>query len=281
MTADQTALSAADRAALLDRARAHRWFHRIRLAPDFETPGPDNTPLKLANLDALGLPARLDGKRVLDIGAWDGFFAFEMERRGATVVALDHVEAAATGFVIAGPLLGSRVEWKTGNLYQLDPAEVGTFDIVLCLGVIYHLRHILLGLDRVRAVMKPGADLFVETAGIENHMLRGDGQFAPMDSFCPEARTAPLVQIYGRGELGGDHTNIFVPNLPALEAMLHLAEFAMVGAAVAPEGFPSRIIAHARATDSPDVARWRDRDMATLPHRGWVQPPDSTSRTRG
>src|SRR5438132_10227903 len=71
---------------LLDRARREDWYHSIELTPDFVTPGWfDLRPF----LDAYGLPDRMDGLRALEVGTWDGFWAFEMERRGAEVVALD------------------------------------------------------------------------------------------------------------------------------------------------------------------------------------------------
>ncbi len=260
------AMAADKKEALIEKARQRRWFHRIKLTDTFETPGIDATPAKLANLDALGLPQDLGGMRVLDIGAWDGFFAFEMERRGAEVTALDHVEKEATGFGLAARILNSRAEWKTRNIYHLDPADLGLFDLVLCLGVIYHLRHIVLGLDRVRGVMKPGAALFVETAGIDNHVLGGNGKFTKLGP-AGMAGAGPLLQLYAERELGGDGTNFFAPNAAGLEALLRATEFELLNIKVAPEGFPSRIIAHARAVDRPEVAYFRDRDEATLPRR--------------
>ena len=72
-----------DAADLRARADAHRWYHTIDLGGGIVTRGVDNSPERLARL---GLPVSLAGKTVLDVGAWDGFFSFEAERRGAARV---------------------------------------------------------------------------------------------------------------------------------------------------------------------------------------------------
>jgi tRNA (mo5U34)-methyltransferase len=115
-----------------------------------------------------GLPARLDGMRVLDVGTWDGFWAFEMERRGAAeVVALDLDDEReldwpprrrpetfpenprGAGFRLAKEVFGSKVERVICNLYDADPADLGTFDLVFCGMVLIHLRDQLLALERI------------------------------------------------------------------------------------------------------------------------------------
>jgi len=253
---------------ILEQSNAHRWFHSIRLYSDYVTDGLDQTAEKLSALDSLGLPANMTGKRVLDIGAWDGFFAFEAERRGATeVVALDHVAAEATGFPIAKKALNSSVEWRQRNIYHLDPSDLGTFDVIMCLGVIYHLRHILMGLDRVRGLLKNGGELFVETASIDNHVLQNNGKFGRLADAAPKAHSAPLLQLYPNAELGGDATNVFAPNLAGLEGLLIASEFEVIASQAAPTGFPSRAIAHARAVNNPKIANYRDRDEAVLSSR--------------
>lgn len=257
-----------DTAAILREAEAHRWFHSIPLGNGYITKGKDRTGQKLAALESLGLPEDMSGKRVLDIGAWDGFFTFEAEKRGAAeVIALDHVDKSVTGFDIAARALNSSASWKVQNLYQLDPKEIGTFDIVLCLGVIYHLRHILLGLDRIRGVMNVGADLFVETAAIDGHVLQNSGNFGPLGQAAPKINATPLLQLYPDRELGGDPTNVFAPNTAGLNGLLHASEFEVVKTVTAPEGFPSRAMSHARAVANEEIAFYRDRDEATLATR--------------
>jgi tRNA (mo5U34)-methyltransferase len=135
------------------RVEALRWYHTIDLGQGIVTRGVDDTPLRLARLD---LPSSFAGRSVLDIGAWDGFFSFDAERRGASrVVATDHyswhgpgwgTNDGKAGFKLAREILGSRVEDDDIDVMELSPERVGTFDVVLFLGVLYHLRHPLLAL---------------------------------------------------------------------------------------------------------------------------------------
>jgi len=139
------------------------WFHRIDLGQGVITPGIDDSPMKLARLE---MPSSLEGKTVLDIGAYDGFFSFEAERRGAKrVLAVDiwvyPGKDIRAGFDFARATLGSSVEDATIDVEDLDPAEIGTFDLVLFLGVLYHLWHPLLALEKVSGVT--GDHLIVET----------------------------------------------------------------------------------------------------------------------
>lgn len=148
------------------------WYHTIDVA-GATTPGWFD--LRHA-VDLLPLPD-VSGKRCLDIGTWDGFYAFELERRGAAkVVALDvpdlgaidyppEVRAAPgfdpidparqerpAGFRLVHRLLGSKVEWRAGSVYDLDPVEVGTFDVVVMGSLLVHLRDPVRALDAVRRV---------------------------------------------------------------------------------------------------------------------------------
>src|SRR5437879_7385162 len=122
-----------------------RWWHTIDLGGGVITPGASDN---LKTLPKLGLPERLDGKAVLDIGAWDGFFSFEAERRGAArVLATDSFSwdgsnwSTKAGFQLARRALGSRVEDETIDVLDLAPERSGTFDVVLFLGALYHMRH--------------------------------------------------------------------------------------------------------------------------------------------
>jgi tRNA (mo5U34)-methyltransferase len=149
---------------LVDRIRGRSWYHTIELAPDLVTPGWfDLRPY----VPRYGLPDRMDGMRALDVGTWDGFWAFEMERRGASVIAIDldderdldwpprrrpasFPEAPrGEGFVLAAEILGSRVERRNLSIYNATPAELGTFDLVFCGSVLIHLRDQLLALERI------------------------------------------------------------------------------------------------------------------------------------
>jgi tRNA (mo5U34)-methyltransferase len=146
------------------------WYHTIELPNGVVTPGEyDHRPL----LPHYGLPDDLTGQRALDVGTNNGFWAFEMERRGATVAAVD-VDMISEldfppgvrevirekgidipvgrGFAVAHKLLGSRVEKVVSNIYDMDPATIGTFDFVHIADLLLHLREPLRALERVRAV---------------------------------------------------------------------------------------------------------------------------------
>lgn len=137
------------------------WHQKWEIEPGIFTPG--RNPVQVL-MDEAGVPQDLTGKRVLDIGAWNGCFSFEAERRGATVLAIGPEMPAATGFDKIRTYLKSKVEYQLGTIYHLDPDTIGTFDVILCFGVIYHLRHVLLAFDMMRRVCRD--KLYVETASL-------------------------------------------------------------------------------------------------------------------
>src|SRR5690349_23861076 len=92
-----------------------RWWHEIEVAPGIVTPGDDSNRMKLPILDGIGLPRDMRGMRALDIGCSDGYFSFEMERRGASVVAIDFVPETYTGFATVRKILDSSVEYRMDN----------------------------------------------------------------------------------------------------------------------------------------------------------------------
>src|SRR5450759_2788596 len=173
-----------------------RWWHEIELAPGIVTPGDDSNRMKLPILDGIGLPRDMRGLRALDIGASDGFFSFELEKRGAQVLAMDFVPETYTGFATARKILGSNVEYHMDNVYNVSPERYGQFDVVLFMGVLYHLRKPLAALDAIRSVMKPGAQLFVGTMMIDEYFLLPDGTVSTLDAVNPLLKTVPLWQSY-------------------------------------------------------------------------------------
>jgi tRNA (mo5U34)-methyltransferase len=194
---------------LRERVAAHRWYHTIDLGEGLVTPGVDDSPQRLARL---GLPESLHGLTVLDVGAWDGFFSFECERRGAArVVATDEYSwrgsgwGTKAGFQLAREALASRVEDIDVDVMELSPARIGTFDLVLFLGVLYHLRHPLLALERVAAVTR--GTLIVETVVDLVGLNR------------------PAMAFYPGRELNGDPTNWWGPNADAVTGMLRTVGF--------------------------------------------------------
>ena len=124
------------------------------------TPGTNDVGFLCATA---GMPAQLDGESVLDIGTTNGGVAFELERRGAgRVVAVDILDANTFGFNAIRDLLGSRATHVQASIYELPELLQEQFDIVLFLGVLYHLRHPLLALDNVRRLTRHWA--YIESA---------------------------------------------------------------------------------------------------------------------
>jgi tRNA (mo5U34)-methyltransferase len=220
-------------------ASVAHWYHQIEIRPGITTPGINNSAHTLRQLD---LADRYDGLRVLDIGARDGYFSFELERRGAEVVAIDYMDPAETGFPVARELLGSDVDFHVGNIYDLSPDRHGTFDLVLFLGVMYHLRDPLLALDRIWDVCNPDATLILETQLLDNAVLLGDGRFRTLAEVAPELSDACLMQFYPGDSLNGDHSNYWAPNAACTGALLQTAGFAVTREAVV----GARGIFHAR-----------------------------------
>ncbi len=187
------------------------WYHQIEFAPALITPGINNSSAVLKNLDALGLPKNGASLRVLDIGCRDGFFTFEMERRGAEVVGIDYILPTITGFHVASQIFDSTATYIVDNVYNLTPEKYGTFDVVLFLGVLYHLRNPLLALDQIRKVIKPGGLLLVES------QLTTDDRIKSLD--------IPVWQFYPRDTLNHDATNKWAPNLSGLKFIVEESEF--------------------------------------------------------
>jgi tRNA (mo5U34)-methyltransferase len=202
-----------------------RWWHELELGRGIVTPGDDSNRSKLPILDRLGLPGDMRGLRALDIGCSDGFFSFAMEQRGADVVAIDFVPEHYTGFATARAILGSAVEYRMDNVYNLSPESYGAFDVVLFMGVLYHLRKPLVALDAIRSVMKHGAQLFIGTMMIDEYVLLPDGTTTTLAALNPLLRQIPLWQSYPADSLNGDYTNCSAPNRRALEVALQEAQF--------------------------------------------------------
>jgi tRNA (mo5U34)-methyltransferase len=188
------------------------WYHSFLL--------PDGTHLAgIIPLDALQwrwsqypIPADLTGKRVLDTGAWDGWFSFEAERRGAEVIAIDCVEVP--NFLEIHRKLASRVDYRILDFYELPEANLGAFDYVLFLGILYHLKHPLLALEMVCA-------LTTDTAIVESFVTDGD-------TWREHTNDVPTMEFYETDELGNQLDNWIGPSVGCLLAMCRAAGFARV-----------------------------------------------------
>jgi tRNA (mo5U34)-methyltransferase len=248
------------------------WWHSIDLGQGVVTKGERTREALAQQLESLRLPD-LKNRTVLDIGAYDGFYSFEAEKRGARrVVALDHYVWSADlpkamaywreckergvvilpsqeepswqpdnlpgkhGYDVAHKALGSEVETVIGDFMTMDLEPLGTFDVVFFLGVLYHMKNPLGALKRVASLTK-------NLAIIETHAI-----------VVPEYEDLELCEFYSSSQLNGDPSNWWGPNLKALEGMCHAAGFSrveiMVGHVELPPRPPSergyfRAVAHA------------------------------------
>jgi tRNA (mo5U34)-methyltransferase len=204
------------------RVRQISWYHTIELPDGLVTPGQfDHRGL----VPHYGLPADLIGQRALDVATFDGFWAFELERRGAQVTAVDlddprdwdfpepvrplvgaprADDAIGRGFALAHDALASSVRRVTSSVYDLDPDELGQFDFVHAGDLLVHLRDPLRALQRIRAV----------TSGA---LLLSDG----IDFDARPGRFGPTMQYLG----GWDDVVWWVPSLDALAQLLIDAGF--------------------------------------------------------
>lgn len=231
-------------------AGVRQWHHRMHFPHGISSPGAYN-PGDLFR--RLGL-TDLRGKRVLDIGTRDGFFAFECEKLGAQVVAIDSVAVERTGFAAARKILGSTVDYQVANVYDMTPERFGEFDVVLFLGVLYHLRHPLLALDRLRALCR--GMIFVETWTCDAGLMLGFEHAKPIVELAPELAGIPFAQFLPRGRFHPDWTNKWVPNIACLQALLEDAQFAPQEI----QAWGSRTLVRAIAVEGKDARVRREQD---------------------
>ena len=206
------------------------WFHNIDLggiqtAPDHFLG--DYPAIKWQRF-AHAIPADLSGRTVLDIGCNGGFYALEMKRRGAArVVAIDSDDGYLRQARFAAQIAGLDIEFAELSVY--DVAALGErFDVVLFLGVLYHLRHPLLALDLIR-------EHVVQDLLVCQSMQRGDPGEEPLAEDYPFAETGIFERsTYPRlsfveHRYAGDDTNWWVPNRACMKAMLRSAGFVIEG----------------------------------------------------
>lgn len=192
-------------------------------------------------LSRTDIPGDLSGKTVLDVGTTNGAMAFEMERRGARrVVAVDIVDDNVFGFGQIRRLLGSSAEFVRANIYELPETLGGErFDLVLFWGVLYHLRHPLLALDRLRTLIRGIG--YIETQ-VSDHSLT-----SPDHS---------QVQFLRGDALGGDPSNWFVPTIRALLDMCSSCGLEPTLLAAWPEDGPERAMVRVVPTpEDPEYLR--------------------------
>ena len=202
------------------------WFHNMDLGGIQTAPNHflgDYPSCKWRSF-ADAIPADLRGKSVLDIGCNAGFYAIEMKRRGADrVVAIDSDEGYLAQARFAAEVCGVDLEFRNLSVYQVSELKE-RFDLVLFMGVLYHLRHPLLALDLLHKHVVKDRIVF-------QSLLRGSDRTMPVEEDYPFSETG----IFERAEFprmyfvekrySQDPTNWWIPNRSCAEAMLRSAGF--------------------------------------------------------
>lgn len=236
-----------DRARLLAQVETLRWIHCIDVGEGVVTPGrwgADPQPDIIRAMDAIDF----HGKKVLDVGCWDGLWSFEAERRGAAEVhGIDLVtqrffEEDST-FLVAKALRGSNAHYHPDlSVYDVERLGIRDFDVVIYPGVYYHLKDPLLSFARLRRVMREGASLIVEGAVID-----APGCYA---------------EFFYREPYLTDYSNWWVPTVPCLRQWVECNYFEIGGEYGLRESGPKNL----RFTLSARAVRRAD------PH--YIRPPE-------
>jgi tRNA (mo5U34)-methyltransferase len=204
------------------------WFHNLDLKGVPTAPSHflgDYPNVKWRRFSGI-IPDRLDGKTVLDIGCNAGFYAMEMKRRGAErVLGLDTDDEYLEQARFAAEVNGLRIEFRKMSAYDVGQLRE-KFDLVIFMGVLYHLRHPLLALDLIHEHVAGDLLLF-------QSMQRGDSRVDPVDKNYDfwttdqfDSPGYPKLHFI-ENKYADDPTNWWVPNRACAEAMLRSAGFAI------------------------------------------------------
>lgn len=209
--------------------RLGKWFHNIDLRGVKTAPEHflgDYPNVKWQRFSA-AIPEDLSGKTVLDIGCNAGFYSIEMKRRGAArVVGVDSDERYLAQARFAAEVSGADIEFKNMSVY--DVASLGEkFDIVIFMGVLYHLRHPLLALDLLYETVVKDVLIFqsMQRGSDEVEPVKADYDFWKTEIF--ERESFPKMYFIEH-RYTQDPTNWWIPNRSCMEAMLRSAGFEIV-----------------------------------------------------
>jgi tRNA (mo5U34)-methyltransferase len=193
-----------------------KWFHSLELGNGLSTSGVATKEALDKRIISLRIPDDLTGMTFLDVGSWDGYYAFEAEARGASrVLATDFFcwvgggWGRKNGFLLAREILGSKVEDKDIEVHDLSPTTVGMWDIVLFSGIFYHMR------DPIKA-MQAAASVASKCMIVETHIDHDD-------------MSQPIMRYVPRDYRAGNETsNYWRPNSAMILVLLNEMGFSRV-----------------------------------------------------
>ncbi|MBA3240715.1 MAG: DUF1698 domain-containing protein, partial [Acidobacteria bacterium] len=212
---------------LSELERLQPWFHRIDLGGGLSTKTesvmgePVDHPAGPWEVIGKCIPADLTGKTVLDVGCNAGFYAIEAKRRGAArVLGVDGQRQHVRQAVFVRGALGLDIEYRRMNVYELNRRTVGQFDITLALGLVYHLKHLVLALENLYEVTR---ELLVVETAIMPPGRTPESFTHPLGE--AEMRLHPLAFVENPPEAKEQVFNWFLPGTEALGALLRNAGF--------------------------------------------------------
>ncbi|HWS55858.1 MAG TPA: DUF1698 domain-containing protein [Pyrinomonadaceae bacterium] len=210
--------------------RLRPWFHRIDLGGGLYTKTesvmgePVDHPAGPWGVIGKCLPEDLRGKSVLDVGCNAGFYAIEAKRRGAArVLGVDGQRQHVRQAVFVRKALGLDIEYRRMNVYELNRRAVGEFDITLALGLIYHLKHLVLALENLYEVTR---ELLVVETAVMPPARTPKSFLHPLGE--TQMRLHPLAYVENPAGAKEQVFNWFLPGVEALRALLRQTGFEAV-----------------------------------------------------
>lgn len=214
---------------------SRKWYHAWEIVPGIATPGRCIVnPREI--LTTYGISEQLDGMRALDIGAYDGVYSFELERRGANVISLDIQDPDETGYNVAKEILGSKCEHIQADVCKLGGAYspiVGDFDLILYMGVYYHIKEPMRAWEAIKSVMKPSTMLYFEGEILDFAWLH-EPRLVPKHTQIEAVRDMPIA-YFAAGAFAGDETNWSIPTMVCLHDWLIAAGYEVLRMAIVEE----------------------------------------------
>ena len=206
-----------------------KWFHSIKLSENIITPGLANYE-KSVKLSEIVFSKGVNNKSLLDIGTWDGFFSFEAEKNGAQVLSTDHYcwnegpgWGTKAGFDFCHKILKSKIKSQSIDVPSLSPKTVGRFDVVLLLGVLYHLRDPYTVLEQIYDIAR---------------------EYVVIETVITEVNSEkPIMEFFKSGD-GKGNDNYFAVNIKYLEKALKHVGFKELNFTIN-NPYPNRCTVHA------------------------------------
>lgn len=204
-----------------EKVEAASWFQTWEIVPGVKTKGVFEFTAGYLLDHCYNAPRDLKGKRAIDIGTFDGALAFELEKRGADVIALDIQDPDVTGFNTAKEVLGSSMQYVRGSVYDVRHLVDGSFDIVCFTGIWYHLYNPIGAFVEIAGLLADDGLALMEGECLLNYIETSSGGVSNLDAAQLAKADVPIALCYpGRYKNG---SNWFVPNIACLRSWLEAA----------------------------------------------------------